>query len=146
MKNILVALDFNGNEKQIITTAIQFAKVFDAKLWLIHIVAPNPDFVGYEAGPQYVRDNRATQLKKERQQLEDYTAELEEEGVKAEGLMVQGATIEMIIEESKKLHIDLIIVGHSDRSFLYKAIFGRVSNAVIKKSKLPVLTVSTEPL
>jgi nucleotide-binding universal stress UspA family protein len=144
MKNILVALDFNGNEQQLIDTAINYAKAFDAKLWLLHIVAPNPDFVGYEAGPQFIRDNRATQLKKERQLLESYTDAVEEKGLNTEGLMVQGATIETIMAESNKLNINLIIVGHSERSLLYKAIFGRVSSAVIKKSDIPVLTVPIE--
>ncbi|WP_439153436.1 universal stress protein [Winogradskyella sp.] len=144
MNNILVALDFNGNEQQLIDTAINYAQAFDAKLWLLHIVAPNPDFVGYEAGPQFIRDNRASQLKKERELLDNYSDSLEEKGIKAEGLMVQGATIETIMEESKKLNIKLIIVGHSERSMLYKAIFGRVASSVIKASNIPVLTVQIE--
>lgn len=144
MNNILVALDFNGNEQQLIDTAISYTQAFDAKLWLLHIVAPNPDFVGYEAGPQFIRDKRATQLKKERQLLDNYIDALEEKDIKAEGLMVQGATIETIMEESKKLQIKLIIVGHSERSLLYKAIFGRVASSVIKASNIPVLTVPIE--
>jgi len=141
MKNILVAIDFKGNEQQVIDKAYEFAKAFKAKIWLIHIAAPNPDYVGFEAGPQYIRDNRATQLKKEHKLLETYSDNLENKGVKAEGLLVQGATIEMIIEESKKLNIDLIIAGHSERSFLYKAIFGRVSRKIIKESNIPTLIV-----
>ena len=141
MKNILVAIDFKGNEQQVIDKAYEFAKALKAKIWLIHIAAPNPDYVGFEAGPQYIRDNRATQLKKEHKLLETYSDNLENKGVKAEGLLVQGATIEMIIEESKKLNIDLIIAGHSERSFLYKAIFGRVSRKIIKESNILTLIV-----
>ncbi|WP_299124435.1 universal stress protein [uncultured Winogradskyella sp.] len=141
MKNILVAIDFKGNEQLLIDKAYEFAKAFDAKIWLIHIAAPNPDYVGYEAGPQFIRDNRATQLRKEHKLLESYTNNLKEKDVDSEGLLVQGATIEMILEESKKLNIDLIIAGHSERSFLYKAIFGRVTRKIIKESDIPTLIV-----
>lgn len=62
MKNILVTIDFNENENLLLDKAYQMAKAFGAKLWLMHIAAPDPDFVGYDVGPQYIRDARATEL------------------------------------------------------------------------------------
>jgi nucleotide-binding universal stress UspA family protein len=141
MKNILVAIDFNKNEALLIDKAIQLAEAFDSKLWLTHIAAPDPDFVGYDVGPQYIRDSRATELRKEHKLLKEYTLTLKNKGVNAEGLLVQGATIEMIIEESKKLNVDLIIAGHLKHGFLYNALLGSVSAEIIKESKIPVLIV-----
>ena len=51
MKNILVTIDFKRNDQLLIDKAFQLAESFDSKLWLIHIAAPDPDFVGYEVGP-----------------------------------------------------------------------------------------------
>jgi nucleotide-binding universal stress UspA family protein len=144
MKNILVALDFKGNEQLLIDTAHDFSEAFQAKIWLVHITAPNPDYVGYEAGPQYIRDHRATELKKEHKLLETYSNKLNAKGIESEGLLVQGATIEMIIKESNKLNIDLIIIGHEEHDFIYKALFGSVSRNIIKKSKIPVLIIPIE--
>jgi len=144
MKNILVTIDFNKNEKLLIDKAFQFAESFDSKLWLMHIAAPNPDFVGYEAGPQYIRDNRGTELRKEHKLLQKYATTLKKKGVDSEGLLIQGATIEMIIEESKKLNVDLIIAGHHEHGFFYNAFVGSVSAKIIKKSKIPVLIVPLE--
>jgi nucleotide-binding universal stress UspA family protein len=144
MKNILVALDFKGNEQLLIDTAHDFAEAFQAKIWLVHITAPNPDYVGYEAGPQYIRDHLATELKKEHKLLETYSNKLNAKGIESEGLLVQGATIEMIIKESNKLNIDLIIIGHEEHDFIYKALFGSVSRNIIKKSKIPVLIIPIE--
>ena len=45
------------------------AEKFGSKLWLVHIAAPDPDFVGYGTGPIYIRDSRAKELKEEHQQL-----------------------------------------------------------------------------
>ena len=69
MKNILVSIDFNEQEALLMDRAYEFAKAFDAKIWLVHIAAPDPDFVGYDAGPQYVRDARAEDLKGEHKLL-----------------------------------------------------------------------------
>ena len=73
--------------------------------------------------------------------LQKLSNELKEKGVTAEGLLVQGATIEMIMEESKKLNVDLIIAGHHEHSFLYNAFVGSISGQIVKKSKIPVLII-----
>lgn len=144
MKNILVTIDFNKNEKLLIDKAFQLAESFNSKIWLMHIADPDPDFVGYEAGPQYIRDSRASDLRKEHKLLQEYSAKLKKKGVDSEGILVQGATIEMIIEESKKLNVDLIIAGHYEHGFFYNAFVVSVSAKVIKKSKIPVLIVPME--
>ena len=141
MKNILVTLDFEENEKLLIDVATQFAQSFNSKLWLIHITAPDPDFVGYDAGPQYIRDNRAKEIKKEHRRLEDYCKALEKQGIDADGILLQGATTEMIMKKSEKLNIDLIITGHRNRGIFYKALLGSVTSQIIKKSKIPVLVI-----
>tara|TARA_R110002074_G_scaffold281033_1_gene452302 strand:- start:351 stop:833 length:483 start_codon:yes stop_codon:yes gene_type:complete len=141
MKNILVTVDFDKSEELIIEKAYQMAKAFGSKLWLMHIAAPDPDFVGYDVGPEYIRESRASELRKEHRLIQQYSEALKNRGVDTEGLLVQGATIEMIIEESKKLNVDLIIAGHHDHGFLYKAFVGSVSGEIIKKSKIPVLIV-----
>jgi nucleotide-binding universal stress UspA family protein len=141
MKNILVAVELDQFDEQIIEKATQFAMAFNSRLWLVHIAAPEPDFVGYDVGPQYIRDSRAEELKNEHKALQELGSSLKHKGINAEGLLIQGATIEMIIEESEKLEVDLIITGHHERSFLYKALRGSVSAQIIKLSKIPILIV-----
>lgn len=141
MKNILVTVDFNKNEKLLIDMAFHLANSFHSKLWLMHIVAPDPDFVGFDVGPQNIRDDRALELRKEHKILEEYTISLKKKGVDSTGLLLKGATIEMIIKESKKLNVDLIIAGHHEHGFFYNAFVGSVSANIIKKSKIPVLIV-----
>lgn len=141
MKNILVTIDFTENEQLLIDKAFQLAESFGSKLWLIHIAAPDPDFVGYQVGPQYIRDSRATELRKEHQLLQEHTKVFKKRGVDSEGLLIQGATIEMILAESKKLNIDLIIAGHHKHGFFYHSFVGSVSAEIIKNAKIPVLLV-----
>ncbi|HLV14133.1 MAG TPA: universal stress protein [Xanthomarina sp.] len=144
MKNILVSIDFNKGEDLIIKKAIEIAEKFNSKVWIIHITAPEPDFVGYNVGPEYIRENRANELRKEHKILEEHAKNLNDQGIEAQGLLIQGATIEMILEESKKLKVDLIIAGHQEHNFIYKAFIGSVSAGLIKKSKIPILIVPIE--
>jgi nucleotide-binding universal stress UspA family protein len=141
MENILVSIDFDGSEKLLMEKAFQFGKAFNSKIWLVHIAAPDPDFIGLDVGPQYIRDSRAEELRAEHKQLQKFADQLTQKGVKAEGLLVQGATIEMVMKEAKKLKVDLIMAGHHKHNFLYKAFVGSVSSSIIEESKILVLIV-----
>lgn len=139
MKNILVAIDFEGGAILLIDKANELAEKFGSKIWVIHVAAPDPEFVGIEIGPQSERDFRATELRSEHRTVQHYTSMLKKKGIKAEGLLIQGATVDTIVEESYKLKIDLIIIGHHKHGFLYKTFAGNTDAALIKKSKVPVM-------
>jgi len=141
MKNILVSIDFNEQEQFLLDKAYELGKAFHAKIWLVHIAAPEPDFVGYGVGPQYIRAMRASELRDEHHTLQMYTEKLVKKGVEAEALLVQGATVDMVIKEAQKLKADLIIAGHHDHNFIYKAFMESVSAGIIKNSKIPLLLV-----
>ncbi|NNF75275.1 MAG: universal stress protein [Flavobacteriaceae bacterium] len=144
MKNILVSIDFNTDENLLLDHAYQLAKAFGSKVWILHIAAPNPDFVGFKAGPQFMRDMRASELRKEHKTLQNYALELKAKGIDTEALLIQGPTIEMLLEETEKLNIDLFIIGHHEHSFLYKLFVGSVSDKIIQKSKIPLLIIPLE--
>lgn len=141
MKNILVSIDFDDNEHILINKALEFGKAFNAKIWILHIAAPEPEFVGYDVGPQYIRDVRADELRDEHKSLQKFADDLIKKGLEAEGLLIQGATTDMIIEEANKLNTDLIIAGHNKRNFIYDIFVGSVSEDIINESNIPVLVV-----
>lgn len=76
--------------------------------------------------------------------MEEYTYALKTKGVNAAGLLVQGATIEMIMEKANKLNADLIIAGRYKHNFIYNVFIGSVSGNIVKNSKIPVLIVPLE--
>lgn len=141
MKNILVSIDFDNLTGTLIEHALDLADKKTSMIWLLHVAAPDPDFVGYEAGPQYVRDNRAEVLKEEMTQLTEQADRIEKMGYRADGILIQGATAKTIIKESEKLNVDLIIVGRQHHNFLYNAFFGSTPDELIKRSKIPVLVI-----
>ena len=94
--------------------AIELGKAFGAKVWMLHVAAPEPEFVGFGVGPQYIRDSMAEELKKEHKMLFEYANQFKSEGIDTDELLIKGATTDMIMEEAEKLNIDLIITGHHD--------------------------------
>lgn len=140
MKNLLVTVGFDKKNFLLINKAVELAQKFSSKVWILHIAAPDPDFVGYEVGPQYIRDTRAEELRKEHRMIQEFTDEIKKNDIETEGLLIQGATTEMILNECDHLNIDLLIIGRHKQSFLQQ-VFGDVVSSVIDKSKIPVLLV-----
>jgi nucleotide-binding universal stress UspA family protein len=141
MKNILVPVDFSAEAQRVIDIAASIAKAFQARIWLVHVAAPDPDFVGFEAGPTYVREQRAEVLREEHSEIQALAATLKNSGHDAAGLLVQGSTTETLLEEIDRLNADLVVMGSHGRTGLFKAFVGSVSEQVLRESRVPVLIV-----
>lgn len=141
MKNILVTLEIDEQSELLLEKATEIAQKFGSKVWLVHIAAPEPDFIGYGTGPQYIRDTLAQDLREEHRIIQKYADKMKSKGVDAEGLLVQGSTIETIIKESEKLNVDLIVVGHHKHGFLYNLFMVGTDESLIEQSNIPVLTI-----
>lgn len=143
MKNILLALELQDEElsERLIAQAAKLASAFDAKCWLIHIAAPDPDFVGYGVGPQYIRDLLAEDLKEDHKKIQTYAQQLKQQNISAEGLLIQGATVESIIEEIQKLQIDLLILGNKHHGILYSTFVGSVTDDLLEQISIPVYLI-----
>jgi len=141
MKNILVAVDLNESSQTLVDKAAELAEKFNSKVWVLHIADPEPDFVGNKVGPQYIRDIRVEELLQEHKLMRKYSDQLLSKGIEAEGLLIAGATIKMILNEMDKLDIDLLIIGHHKHGFFYPIFADITDIAIVKKSKVPVLIV-----
>ena len=143
MKNILTPLDLKAETGSVLEHASALARALEAKLWVLHVAAPDPDFVGYEPGPQYIRDVRADTLREERAELHRITSELSAKGIDAQPLLVMGATVETILAEADRLKADIIIMGTHGRRGLAKAFMGSTCDDVLRANRFPVLVVPT---
>lgn len=143
MKNILVPIDFSAVQQNLVSVASALAGPLNAKLWLVHVAAPDPDFVGFRVGPEYVREQRADILRQEHKEIQAMAASLKASALDAEALLVQGPTTDTILEVAQNVSADLIVIGSHGRSALFRAFVGSVSEQVLKDSKIPVLVVPT---
>lgn len=144
LKNILVGIDFLNDIEEIVRKTEQIVQVEEARIWLLHVANPDPDFVSYEAGPQPERDRRADELKKKKKRMGELTEKLQAGGVKAEALFIKGPTAKTLLDKAGKLHADMIILGNRNHGFFYELFIGSTSLEVLGKSKLPVLLVPVQ--
>jgi nucleotide-binding universal stress UspA family protein len=138
---LLAALDLSTTTPAVLREARSWSRRLSAQLYLVHVAAPNPDFIGYKAGPDTVRDAMARTFHREHRQIEAAAQELRKDGVDATALLLQGPTAEMILKESDKLSVDAILMGTRARGALHDLIVGSVSKQVLHKSTRPVLLV-----
>jgi nucleotide-binding universal stress UspA family protein len=142
MKNILVAVDLKSTDAELINHASAMAEKFNSKIWIIHIAAPAPDFVGYRVGPTYIREMRAEELRKEHKELQTLATQLKEASIEAEALLIQGPTIDMLKKEVENLKIDLLIMGSHKRGFLFEMLVGPTSSVkAIKEIPIPIFII-----
>lgn len=141
LKNILVAVDFNDSVGEILDYAGSIALKFDAKVWVVYVAAPEPDFVGYEPGPQYIRDIRAEELREDHRRLQKISDTFLDSDIETEALLIYGSTVESVIEEAEKLNSDLLIVGTHKHSFFHNLFNESVSIELLKKASIPLLAV-----
>jgi nucleotide-binding universal stress UspA family protein len=129
----------------VIEHAAALARAFGASLWLLHAAAPDPDFVGYEPGPDTVRHAVAAELRDVHRRLQERSARLREQGLDCTALLVQGSTPETIVREAERLAADLIVLGSRGHGFLRRALLGSVSEHVLHHANRPVLILPTPP-
>jgi len=141
MKNIAVALDFSSSSEVLLDKAEQMASLFNSKVWLLHIVEPEPDFIGFGVGPLYIREDRAKAIRQEHVLLNGYKEALTAKGIETEALLIQGPTVNTLLDELKKLKIDLLIIGKKGHGAWYRAIIGSTFTGIIQKVDIPVLAV-----
>jgi len=141
MKNIMVAIDADERSGVLMDNAIELGKKFDSKIWIVHIATPGTGYVGLMVTPQYISTLHKSEFKAEHELLHKYEIKVRNEGLEAEGILINGPTVEMVLEEAGKLNAELIIIGSHEHSFLHNALLGTTSAHLIKKSGIPVLVV-----
>lgn len=141
MKTILVPVDFSDATAGVVREAVRLARAFAANILMIHIAAPEPEFVGYDAGPPSVRTAVARDLVEEHRRMHELTASLDGQGVQVTALVFQGYPVEKILAEAEKWDADLIVMGAHGHGLLHNLLVGSVTEGVLRKTACPVLVV-----
>jgi len=139
--NILVAVDLSPASEKVVEAAGRVAKLTGAKVYILHTAEPEPDFVGYDAGPEVVRTQVANEYRREHREVQALADKLRADGLDASALLIQGPTVETALKEADNLEADLIVVGTHGHSAVYDVLIGSYSAGIIRKSKRPVLVV-----
>lgn len=140
--NILIAVDFSAVTERVVDTVLRFATTPAAhRMFLIHVAAPEPDFVGYGTGPKTVRSQVAQELHAQHASLKVHADRLRAGGCDVTPLLLQGPTIETVLAEAVRLDADLLVIGSHGHGAVYDLLVGSVSEGLVRRADRPVLVV-----
>ena len=141
--NILASLDFSDASLAVLRAAEKLAKLHGADLWLIHVADPEPDFVGFKAGPPTVRQDIASRYRQEHMDLQLQAETLRKAGLAVTPLLLQGPTAATILKEADRVQAEMIIIGSHGHGAVHHLLVGSVTEDILKKARCPVLVVPT---
>ena len=119
----------------------KLARAFQAEVRLVHVAPPDPDFVGYEPGPESVRDNVAQTFRSEHKQLQELADTLAEQDIAVKPLLIQGPTVAKLVEEVRRYQADLVLAGSHGHSALHDLLLGGVASGLLRQCPVPIMSV-----
>lgn len=141
MKTVLAPIDFSAVSRRVIDHAIALARETDARLVLLHVVAPIP----------IARDNLALAVtgaeytvaaqKDAAKALSALQRSLRDEGVTAHAIHATGDPREAIVEQAERLMADYIVMGSHGHTAFYDLLVGSTATGVLKHAACPVVIV-----
>ena len=141
--NILVAIDLSNASQKILDKAKTIAIALPAKVCLLHVIEGEPDFLDDEPDLQNSSDQSQQEFPQEHKDLQKEVDGLRQSGIETKGLLSQGSVVDVILQKSKQLEIDIIIVGTHGHGGVHHMIFGSVSEGVLRNTSCPVLVIPT---
>lgn len=142
IKKILHPTDFSECSQQALKYAVSFAREYEAKLVLVHVVNEQVLSEGLSlarvAAPEALGQEMAAEAAR---QLKTLLPADERKGLDLEMLILHGMPFLEIIRYAKDHDVDLIVIGSTGRSGLEQIIFGSTADKIVRKAPCPVLSV-----
>lgn len=143
-KHILVPMDFSSSSDAALGVAAEFAKLFNAQLYLLHVM---PMLI-MDAGDNYYPDEEFARYAQRdaNMKLAALVKSLMSEGVEAKSGIEVGndvvGNIMMVIEREK---INMLVLSTHGMSGWRAVVFGSIAEKVTKIVRCPLLLLHTAP-
>jgi len=144
INNILAPIDFSDYSKNALKYAAEFAKEFNAKLYLVYVVEPMIYPADFSMGQIAIPSTDIDLNTRAEQELTNLSKTLDS-GLVIESLIKTGKPFVEIIETAKEKDIDLIIIATHGHTGVEHLLFGSTAEKVVRKAPCPVLTLR-EPI
>lgn len=138
---LLVGVDLSEPTALVLEQVERIASGLDAKVYVMHVADPEPDFVGMDVGPQAERDAWADKYRDEHAHIQRLSNDLRKADIEATALLVQGPTVQTLLKEAAKLGADMIVLGSHGKGAVHKLLVGSVSEGVLRHADIPVVIV-----
>ncbi len=142
-KNILFATDFSDASGPAAEYAVTMAKLTGAHLHVLHVINELDEhqrvMIPTEAFHLLEKEIRIQTVKQLERFCKEQAADLQ-----TTTYALVGAAFQKILETGEKTNADLIVMGTHGRTGVEHVIVGSTAERVVRRSKIPVLTVRSE--
>jgi nucleotide-binding universal stress UspA family protein len=143
-RRILHPSDFSRASAKAFATALKLARAGRLPLTVAHVLAPFVPVAAADEGfilPETYERLDASARAAAHKQLDRLVARARRAGVRATGLLLDGAPHEQIVRAIKSSRADLVVIGTHGRTGLTRFFLGSVAARVVTLAPCPVLTV-----
>ena len=144
-KRILVPTDFSNFADNALRQAVDIAKQYHAKIFLLHVIGDHirqciEDYCLSDAVVKEIEQDSMMasldNLKKEINRLPDDSSDVE-----ISGYVKRGVPSEEVLQEQEEKDIDLIVMASHGRTGISRILIGSVAEKVMRGAKCPVMLV-----
>lgn len=136
-RRILVPTDGSAGARAAFDHAVALAGLADAAVHVVHAV--DPTLVPAEVGVEEVVDALS---EAGRDLVAELAAEAADRGHVVETAVVRGSPAEAVCRYADEHDVDLVVMGTHGRTGLSRWLLGSVTERVVRRSPVPVLTVN----
>jgi nucleotide-binding universal stress UspA family protein len=140
-QRILSPVDFSEGSDRALSYALALAKRHGSAVTVMHVlptILADPDVYPYLAEPVLARADTRDRAYR---QLGDFVHRALAEGIAVEVVLEDGDVIDEVLEKSKKLAAELVVMGTHGRRGFRRLILGSVTERVLRQSETPVLSI-----
>jgi universal stress protein A len=147
VKTILCPLDFSDNSVKALTTAVELAGLFKAKIILGHVITDLPSIgaaygmIDYNPPASNIDDFMDEMVKASEKEFSALIRKYGNESVRFETKISRGIAVDEISRMAESEHADLIVLTTHGRTGLSRLLMGSVAEGVIRHAKCPVLSL-----
>ena len=143
MKNLLVAIESCEAitiASPIMQRTLELALAFSSKVWILHVV-PHARQAPFNIDSSKLRREVATEYRHEHEFLQQLAQCLRDRDIDTTALLVEGKPVKMILKESERLDIDLIMLGCHRHDPIYCALLDATDEGLLGKCPRPIMLV-----
>ncbi|MDY6775639.1 MAG: universal stress protein [Halobacteria archaeon] len=126
IQRVLIGVDGSDCARRAAKYGFEIARNYDAVAEVVHVHSSGHE----EEGRQILKD--ATQIVSEFGMEDD---------VEIQAYLLEGSPAKTVLRQTKKNGIDLIVMGRQGRTGLEERLLGSITERVLRRTSLPVLTV-----
>jgi len=142
LKKLLFPTDFSPFADHALMYALSFAKEYEAKLYVVHVIEDLTHVSYFEVFQVPMPANFMEDMEaRTKAQMDELLAQDNFAGIDAEGLIRRGVPFVEILKTAAELEVDMITIATHGRTGLQQMLFGSTAEKVVRKAPCPVLSI-----